>query len=157
MRAAAACMNSSRANGVRVLHLHKRMIHAPEDIMCYAIQGKRPLWKNTNVTPTERHTPLCFEPAHVELVSLPRRRLRTAKDRKPSTKEEMDTQDVEDIKLYKPGELLSCDNVAKSFEGCTQTFIWRDTATKRMFSHSDSEATEEVQGHPDRRLHHLQV
>ena len=27
----------------RVLHLHKRMIHAPEDIMCYAVQGERPL------------------------------------------------------------------------------------------------------------------
>jgi hypothetical protein len=76
------------------------------------------------------------------------KRLRTAKDRKPSTKEEMDTQDAEDIKTYKPGELLSCDNVGpvnpKSFEGYTQAFIWRDTATKRIFSHSDSEATEEV-------------
>jgi hypothetical protein len=74
--------------------------------------------------------------------------LRTAKDRKPSTKEEMDNQDAEDTSLYKLGELLSCDNVgpvnSKSFEGYTQTFIWRDTATKRMFSHSDSEATEEV-------------
>ena len=60
----------------------------------------------------------------------------------------MDTQDAEDIKTYKPGEPLSCDNVGpvnpKSFEGYTQTFIWRDTVTKRMFSHSDSEATEEV-------------
>jgi hypothetical protein len=48
------------------------------------------------------------------------KRLRTAKDHKPSTKEEMDTQDAEDIKLYRPGELLSCDNVGpvnpKSFE-----------------------------------------
>ncbi len=44
----------------RVLHLHKRMIYAPEDIMCYAVQGVRPLWKNTNVTPTE-----CSELAHV--------------------------------------------------------------------------------------------
>jgi hypothetical protein len=100
--------------------------------------------------------------------------LRFAKDHKPSTKEEMDNQDEEDTKLYKPGELLSCDNVKpvnlKSFEGYTQTLIWRYTATKRMFLHSDSEATEEVylegleeirlyvlkdkrhknQGHPDR-------
>jgi hypothetical protein len=47
-------------------------------------------------------------------------------------------------KLYQPGELLSCDNVEpvnpKSFEGYTQTFIWRDTATKCMISYSDSEA-----------------
>ena len=34
----------------RVLRLHKRMIHAPEDVMCYAVQGTKPLWKNTNVT-----------------------------------------------------------------------------------------------------------
>ena len=64
------------------------------------------------------------------------KRLHTSKDRKPSTKEEMDTQEAEDIKSYKPGELLSCDNVGpvnpKSFEGYTQAFIWRDTATKRM-------------------------
>jgi hypothetical protein len=42
----------------------------------------------------------------------------------------------------------SCDNVGPvnptSFEGYTQTFIWRDTSTKMMFSHSDSEASEEV-------------
>jgi hypothetical protein len=60
----------------------------------------------------------------------------------------MDNQDEEDTKLYKPGKLLSCDNVGsvnpKSFEGHTQTFIWRDAATKRMFSHSDCETTEEV-------------
>jgi hypothetical protein len=61
----------------------------------------------------------------------------------------MDTQDAEDTKLYQPGKLLSCDNVGpvnhlKSFEGYTQTLIWRDTATKRIFSYSDNEATEEV-------------
>ena len=65
------------------------------------------------------------------------KRLRTAKDRNPSTKKEMNNQDAEDTNLYKPGELLSCENVGpvnlKSFEGYTQTFIWRDTATKRMF------------------------
>ena len=58
------------------------------------------------------------------------KRLRFAKDHKPSTKEEMDNKDEEDTKLYKPGELLSCDNVGpvnlKSFEGYTQTFIWRE-------------------------------
>ena len=46
----------------------------------------------------------------------------------------MDNQDEEDSKRYKPGELLSCDNVGpispKSFEGYTQAFVWRDTYTK---------------------------
>ena len=70
------------------------------------------------------------------------------KNRKPSTKEEMDNQDEEDSKRHKPGELLSCDNVGpispKSFEGYIQSFIRRDTCIKRMFSHSDSEASEDV-------------
>ena len=67
----------------------------------------------------------------------------------------MDTQDAEDTKLYQPGELLSCDNVGpvnpKSFEGYSQTFIWRDTVTKRMFSYSDSEYLE---GLEEIRLHY---
>ena len=92
------------------------------------------------------------------------KRLRTAKDRKPFIKEEMDTQDAEDTKLYKPRELLSCDNVGpvnpKSFKGYTQTFIWRDTATKRMFlqprrgTGGDMTVLQDKrnknQGHPDR-------
>ncbi len=163
------------------------MIHAPDYI---TVQGERPLWKNNNVTPTDIRRVFRVSPCLTCVLAKKRkegmaqwktrkkykRLLRTAKDRNPSTKEEMDTQDAEDIKLYKPGELLSCHNVGpvnpKSFEGYTQTFIRRDTATKRMFSHSDSEATEEVylegleelqgqryqnQGHPDRRLHNLQV
>ena len=36
------------------------MIHAPEDIMCYAVQGERPLWKNTNVTPTDIRRVFCY-------------------------------------------------------------------------------------------------
>ena len=43
----------ARGKRRRVLRLHKRMIHAPEDVMCYAVQGDRPLWKNTNVTAKE--------------------------------------------------------------------------------------------------------
>ena len=60
----------------------------------------------------------------------------------------MNQQDESTAKQYKPGELLSCDNVGpvnpKSFEGYVQSFIWRDTSTKHMFSHSDKEAFEDV-------------
>ncbi len=35
----------ARGKHRRVLRLHKRMIHAPEDIMCEAVQGDRPMWK----------------------------------------------------------------------------------------------------------------
>ena len=71
------------------------------------------------------------------------------KDWKSSTTKEMNQQDELDAKRYKPGELLSCDNVGpvnpKSFEGYVQSFIWRDKKiTKRiMFCHSDKEASSE--------------
>ncbi len=59
--------------------------------------------------------------------------LSDTKDWKSSTTEEMNQQDESDAKRYKPGELLSCDNVGpvnpKSFEGYVQSFIWRDTST----------------------------
>ena len=93
------------------------MIHAPEDIMCYAVQGERPLWKNTNITPKDirrvfKHSPcltcvLAKKRKEGMAQWKPRRkykRLRTSKDRKPSTKEETDKQDEEDAKTYKPGE-----------------------------------------------------
>ena len=125
------------------------------------------MWKNTNVTAKEIRQVFRLSPCLTCVLAKKRKegmaqwkprkkykRLRKGKelsdtkDRKPSTKEEMDAQDEEDSKRYKPGELLSCDNVGpispKSFEGYTQSFIWRDTCTKRMFSHSDSEASEDV-------------
>ena len=67
-----------------------------------------------------------------------------AKDWKTSTTKEMNQKDESDAKRYKP----SCDNVGpvklKSFEGHVPSFIWRDTSTKRMVSHSDKEASEDV-------------
>jgi hypothetical protein len=68
----------------RVLHLHKQMIHAPEDIMCYVVQGERPLWKKRKEGMAQWKTRKKYK------------RSRTAKDRKPSTKEEM-TQDDQAI------------------------------------------------------------
>ena len=61
----------------------------------------------------------------------------------------MNQQDESDAKRYKPGELLCCDKVGlinpKSFEGYyVQSFIWRDTSTKRTFSHSDKEGLEMI-------------
>ena len=57
----------------------------------------------------------------------------------------MNQQGETDAKLHKPEELLSCDNVgpisSKSFE---ESFIWRDTSAKRMFSHLDKVVFEDV-------------
>ena len=58
------------------------------------------------------------------------------KDWKSSSTEEMNQQDESDAKRYKPGEVLSCDNVGlvniKSFEGYVHQL-----STRRMFSHSE--------------------
>jgi hypothetical protein len=144
------------------------MIHAPEDVMCYAVQGTKSLWKNTNVTVRD------INPYSIQTQPVPNMRpcqetqgrygaveatqkykrlrigkeLSDTKDWKSSTTTEMNQQDESDAKRYKPGELLSCDNVGpvnpKSFEGYVQSFIWRDTSTKRMFSHSVKDASEDV-------------
>ncbi len=87
------------------------MIHAPEDIMCYAVQGERPLWKNTYVTPKDIRRVFRRSPCLTCVLAKKRmegmaqwksrrkfKRLRTSKDRKPSTKEEMDHQDEVDAK-----------------------------------------------------------
>ena len=71
--------------------------------------------------------------------------LSDTKDWKSSTTKEINQQDESDAKRYKPGKLLSCDNVGpvnpNSFEGYVQSFIWRDTSTNR---NSDKEASEDV-------------
>jgi hypothetical protein len=157
------------------------MIHAPEDVMCYAVQGTKPLWKNTNVTVRDIRAVSKHSPCLICVLAKKRKEgmaqwkprkkykklrigkeLSDTKDWKSSTTKEMNQQDESDAKRYKPGELLSCDKVGpvnpKSFKEYVQSFIWRDTSTKRMFSHSDKEASEDVsvlketrnqdQGHP---------
>jgi hypothetical protein len=106
------------------------MIHAPEDVMCYAVQGTKPLWKNTNVT--VRDIRAVFKHSQCLICVLAKKRkesmaqwkprkkykklrigkeLSDTKDWKSSITKEINQQDESDAKRYKPGELLSCDNV----------------------------------------------
>ena len=138
------------------------MCHAPEDIMCYAVQGSNPLWINTFVTPQDIRRVFRRSPCLTCVLAKrrkegmrqwkrKRKRLRLRKNsdvkRKPSTTEEMDNQDEHDAQKYKPGEVLSCDNVGPinpmAINGATQVFIWRDTATKMMFCHTAKDAGED--------------
>eukprot|EP01036_Dinobryon_divergens_P035124 gene35124-biopygen27765 len=126
----------ARTKRRRVLRLHKRMIHAPEDIMCYAVQGERPLWKNTNVTPKDIRQVFRLSPCLTCVLA--KKRKKGMAQWKPRKK----------FKRLRKGkqESDSPDRPVNptSFEGYSQAFIWRDTCTKRMFSHSDSEASEDV-------------
>ena len=88
-------------------------MHIPEDIMCYyTVQGDRPMWKNTNVTVKEIRQVFRLSPCLICVLVKkckegmaqwkPRKKykrlrkgkeLSDTKNRKPSTKEEMDAQD----------------------------------------------------------------
>ena len=99
--------------------------------MCYAVQGTKPLWMNTNVIVRDfrsvfRHSPclICvlakkrkegmaqWKPRkkYKNLRSIGKEQSDT-KDWKSSTTKEMSQQDESGPKRYKSGELLSCNNV----------------------------------------------
>ncbi len=134
--------------------------------MCYAVQGTKPLWKNTNVTVCDIRAVFEHSPCLICVLAKKRKegivqwkprkmykKLRIGKEQsdtkdwKSSNTKEMNQQDESDAKRHKSGELLSCDSVIpvnpKSFEGYVQSFIWRDRSTKRIFFHSDKEASED--------------
>jgi hypothetical protein len=94
------------------------MIHAPEDVMCYAVQ------KKTNVTVRDIQAVFKHSPCLIYVLSKKRKKgiaqwkprtkykkLRIGKEQsdtkdvKSSTTKEMNQQDESDAKWYKPGEL----------------------------------------------------
>ena len=107
---------------------------------------QNPLWKNTNVAVREiravfKHS-LClicvlakkrkegmaqWKPRRKNKKLRIGKELSDTKGWKSSTTEEMNQQDESDAKRYKPGELLSCDNILpinpKSFEEYVHSFI----------------------------------
>ena len=98
------------------------MIHAPEDVMCYAVQGTKPLWKNTNVTVCDIRAVFKHSPCLICILVKKRKEgmaqwkprkkykklrigkeLSDTKDWKSSTTKEMNQQDESDAKRYNPG------------------------------------------------------
>lgn len=51
-----------RTDRERVIDLHERMAHAPEDVMCMAVDGLKPEWINTGVTAEMIHRVFYKEP-----------------------------------------------------------------------------------------------
>ena len=141
----------------RVTRLHKRMGHAPCDKMCAAIAGPTALWTNTSLTPKEVRRVFRHQPCLVCVLSK-RRKGSTAQwmtDNKRKhfrfqqpTINEIDTQNTKDRARYKPGALLSCDNIGPinptALNGYTQFFLFRDTHTKMLFSFPVTNADSET-------------
>ena len=131
----------------RVTRLHKRMGHAHCDKMCAAISGPTALWTNTSLSPKDIRRVFRHQPCLVCVLSKRRKGstaqwLTAIKGKQfrfqPPTSSEIDTQNTKDRARYKPGELLSCDNIGPinptAINGFIQFFLFRDTHTKMLFS-----------------------
>ena len=121
------------------------MAHAPEDVMCAACRGDRPLWTNTKLTEKDirrffRKEPclICVlakkrkEGMHQWMVSHQQKKLRFSQPTEEAIK-----QEEEERKKYKPGQCISCDNISinpVAMAGETSAFIFTDTSTSRIFT-----------------------
>jgi hypothetical protein len=105
------------------------MIHAPEDVMCYAVQEPNPCGRtqmsqsatSVQYLNTARALSVFFprnarkvwrSGSHAKVEELAYRQKQSGiKDWKSLTTEEMNQQDESDAKRYKPGKMLSCNNI----------------------------------------------
>ena len=133
--------------------------------MCYAVQGTKPLWKNTNVTVRDIRTVFKHSPCLICVLAKKRKEgmaqwkprkkykklrigkeLSDTKDWKSSTTKEMNQQDESDAKRYKPGELSAAttlDPLIPSYLRDTSSHLYGEIqALNVSFFHFDKEASD---------------
>jgi len=138
----------------RVMDLHSRMAHAPEDIMCLAVNSNNPSWINTRVTTDDIRKVFKSEPCLVCTLAKRRadgpsiwsRKREAAAEGKSGDLRNKDS-DVTVINEPKPmedgtriwgiGECITVDNVGpispESQDGYRNFFIFKDVASKMIF------------------------
>jgi hypothetical protein len=118
------------------------MGHAPEDVMCMAVEPKngKPLWRNTKVTFKEIHTVFQWEPCLICVLAKrrkegmkkknKRRKLRLSEDEE----KELIQQKIDEMNSCAVGELIRCDDVGPvspaSIDGHARFFMFRDKKSR---------------------------
>ena len=124
------------------------MGHAPEDVMCMAVETKKgkPLWRKTKVTAKEIHTVFQWEPCLICVLAKHRKegtmKWKTFKKnmrRKLRLSEEEEKEliqlEIDEMNSCAVGELISCDDVGPvspaSMDGNTRFFMFRDKRSRK--------------------------
>ena len=140
----------------RVIRVHERRGHVPEDNMVAAITTQpgydHPLWENSGITPPEVRAVFNSEPCLICVLAKRRKEgmcqwIKKARKKhksklivKSATQEEIEAiraQLAADQKTWKIGELIYCDDVPVhpiSLEGFWYFFVFRDTKSRKIMT-----------------------
>lgn len=114
--------NHHRSIRKKVLDLHERMSHAPEDLMCAALSGSHSTWSNTDITPSDVRRVFRKEPCLACVLG--KRNVESPHDH---------SHDSEPRRQWLPGECISCDPVISispvALDGEIGFFSFTDVST----------------------------
>lgn len=164
-RSRSARLHSTPINArQRVLDLHSRMAHAPEDVMCLAVNNNNPAWINTGVTSEDIRRVFKSEPCLACVLAKRRAdgpnawiKTRGAAAKGKSGDLLNKANDVQVINEPKPmddgnrtwgiGECITVDNVGpispESEDGYRNFFLFKDMSSKMVFMYLTESCDEE--------------